>query len=143
MTDVLPDAGSDFGRRVRSRLADEIVIWLTTIAADGTPQPNPVWFVWQDPDTVLIYNRSGADRLAHIARRPRVALNFNGDAHGGNIVVLTGSAEVAAHLPPPHENAAYLAKYGERITQLSGRVEAFSEAYPTPLTVRVDRVRGF
>ena len=43
---VLPDAGTPFGDRVRERLVDEQVIWLTTVGADGTPQPNPVWFLW-------------------------------------------------------------------------------------------------
>ncbi|WAX58089.1 hypothetical protein M6B22_04785 [Jatrophihabitans cynanchi] len=36
---VLPAAGTPFGDRVRERLADEQVIWLTTVGADGTPQP--------------------------------------------------------------------------------------------------------
>jgi predicted pyridoxine 5'-phosphate oxidase superfamily flavin-nucleotide-binding protein len=26
------------------------VIWLTTVDADGTPHPNPVWILW-DGDT--------------------------------------------------------------------------------------------
>ena len=38
---VLPDPSTTFGKRVRERLAEEIVVWLTTVGADGTPQPNP------------------------------------------------------------------------------------------------------
>jgi PPOX class probable F420-dependent enzyme len=142
---VLPDPDSPFGRRVRARLSDEIVVWFTTIGADGTAQPNPVWFVWQpeQPDTVVIYNRADAHRLAHIAARPRVTLNFDGDGRGSNIVVLTGTAERPPAAPPPHENPAYLAKYRDEMTRVSGSPEAFSDAYPVALTVHLDRVRGF
>ena len=90
---VLPE--SEFGRRVVERLATEQVVWLTTVAADGTPQPNPVWFLWEAPSSVLIYSQARARRLEHIDRRPRVALNFDGNGQGGNIVVLAGEASIA------------------------------------------------
>lgn len=32
------------GERVRRRLRDEHII--STVGADGTRQPNPVWFLW-------------------------------------------------------------------------------------------------
>jgi PPOX class probable F420-dependent enzyme len=138
---VLPDGA--FGERVRARLRDELVIWLTTVGADGTPQPNPVWFLWMEPATLLVYNRTGARRLGHVAGNPRVAVHFDGDGHGGDIVVLTGRAELAPQTPPPAENAEYLAKYGDAITRVSGSAEEFSAAYPVALAVHVERVRGF
>jgi hypothetical protein len=38
--DVLPDAGTPFGQRVRTRLRSDTVIWIVTVGADGRPQPN-------------------------------------------------------------------------------------------------------
>lgn len=143
MTEVLPEAGTPFGDRVRQRLGDSQVIWLTTTGADGTPQPNPVWFLWQDPASVLIYNRTDAHRLAHIAVRPRVALHFDGDGHGGDIVVLTGSAAVATDVPPAHEHPEYAAKYQQAATRMGGSPAQFAAQYPVALRVLVDRIRGF
>jgi PPOX class probable F420-dependent enzyme len=140
--DVLPDAGSEFGRRVRARLRAAQVIWFTTVGADGTPQPNPVWFLWDGAGTVLLYNLATANRLTHIASRPRVALNLDGDGHGGDIVVITGRAELSPQAPPAHEHGEYLAKYRDGMTQVSGSPEAFSAAYSVALTVHIDRVRG-
>jgi PPOX class probable F420-dependent enzyme len=141
-SEILPDPGSEFGQRVRTRLRDERVIWCTTVGADGTAQPNPVWFLWTDPASVLIYNLPTAKRLAHIASRPRVTLNLDGNGQGGDIVVLTGRAQLAPQTPAPHENPEYLAKYHEPMAQVSGSPEAFSASYSVAIAVQVDRVRG-
>src|SRR6476659_10509537 len=88
----LPDPDSDLGRRVRERLCDEQVIWLTTTQVDGTPQPNPVWFVWEDPDTLIVYNKPDAKRLLHVQTRQRVSLHFNRDEGGDAVALLVGPA---------------------------------------------------
>lgn len=137
---VIPE--SSFGDRVRERLATETVIWFTTVGADGTPQPNPVWFVW-DGDGILTYNRPDANRLAHIRRRPQVSLNFDGNGHGGDIVVFRGLARAPDAQPLPHEVPAYLEKYGDAMASISGSPEKFSADYPVPVMVDVQRVRGF
>ncbi|MDT4938209.1 MAG: hypothetical protein QOG80_1880 [Pseudonocardiales bacterium] len=139
---ALPDPATPFGDRVRRRLTDERLIWLTTVGKDGTPQPNPVWFVWEGADTLLVYNRPDANRLIHLRRSDRLALHFDGDGNGGNVLVLTGVAQVVA-APPPHENPEYLAKYRDSMTRVSGSPEGFSLAYPVPLRASVENIRGF
>lgn len=139
---LLPDPATGFGERVRQRLRDEQVIWFTTVGSDGTPQPNPVWFLWEGTGA-LIYNRPDANRLTHIRRRPQVSLHFDGDGRGGDIVVLTGSAHVLEGHPLPHDLPGYLDKYRESMIRVSGSPEAFSQAYPVPVRFDVARVRGF
>jgi PPOX class probable F420-dependent enzyme len=140
-TPTIPDASTPFGERVRRRLNDDVVAWLTTVGRDGTPQPNPVWFLW-DGDTILVYNRPDANRLAHVRERPRVALHLDSNG-GGNVVVVTGSAELAEGEPAPHERPEYVAKYGQRMAAISGSLEAFSRAYPVALRIGQLSVRGF
>ena len=132
-----------FGERVTDRLRDERVLWLTTVGADGTPQPNPVWFLWEEPSTILVYNRTDANRLTHIATRPRVALNFDGDGKGSNIIVLTGAARVVDARPLPHSHSSYLAKYESAMIRVGGSVEGFSAQYPVAMEIAIDRIRGF
>jgi PPOX class probable F420-dependent enzyme len=139
---VIPDSG--FGARVRTRLRDERLIWFTTTADDGTPQPNPVWFLWDgDSDAVLIYNANGAKRLEHVAVRPRVSLNFEADDNGGDVVVFAGVAEQALDTPPPNEHEAYVTKYTDAIAGLGLAAEQFAQRYSVPLRVRLTKVRGF
>jgi PPOX class probable F420-dependent enzyme len=141
-TDLLPDPETEYGRRVRARLSGEAVIWLTTVGVDGTPQPNPVWFFWQQPSSVLVYNRPDAKRLSHIARNPRVALHLDGNGHGGDIIVLAGDAAVADE-PPPHEHPDYLGKYQASMIRVSGKAEQFSLEYPVAIRIDVTSIRGF
>lgn len=101
MESVLPEPGTPFGERVRRRLREEQVIWITTVGRDGTPQPNPVGFLLQDDNSILVYNAVRANRTGHVADRPRVSLHFDGDGAGGDIVVFTGTARRVDDAPPP------------------------------------------
>jgi PPOX class probable F420-dependent enzyme len=139
---ALPDSSTEFGERVRRRLREEKVIWITTVGKDGTPQPNPVGFLFQDDDSILIYNMINANRLSHVGGRPRVALHFDGDGVGGDIVVFTGTALRADDVPPPHENEAFLAKYGDSLLRVSGSAEEFGQRFPVPLRIEITRTRG-
>jgi PPOX class probable F420-dependent enzyme len=137
----LPEPGTRFGDRLRRRLGEEMVAWLTTVGADGTPQPNPVWFLW-DGESLLVYNRPDAHRLAHVRSRPRVSLHFDSNG-GGDIAVLTGSAEIADEEPAPHQQAEYVDKYRDRMIRVSGDLEEFSRQYPVPLRIRELGARGW
>lgn len=141
MSELLPPTSTEFGKRVRRRLREERVVWMTTESADGTPQPNLVWFLWQEPDHVLVFSLVGAARLAHVAARPRVALHFNSDA-SRDIVILAGSARLAPDTAPPHEHTAYLAKYEPDMIRVCQTLEGFTERYGVAIKIRIDKVRG-
>jgi PPOX class probable F420-dependent enzyme len=153
-THALPDPETDFGRTVRTRLREEPIIWLTTVAPSGTPQPNPVWFLWQEdqPDTdwwgdgsFLIYHDNTAARLRTLAERPRVALHFNSTEGGGGITVFTGTIEILEGHPPAHQVPAYAAKYSPRIEAMGAdrRLADFMAKYSIVTRIRPDKVRGF
>lgn len=136
------DTSTAFGARVLQRLQNEQIIWLTTTGADGTPQPSPVWFLWQD-GTLLIYSRPNTPKVRNIARTPRVALNFDGDGRGGDIVVFNGEARLAGDAPPADEVGAYTAKYAEGLRRIGMAPDAFAREYATALRVTPTKVRGF
>jgi PPOX class probable F420-dependent enzyme len=140
--DRLPDPDSPFGKAVRQRLADERLIWLTTVGKDGTPQPNPVWFLHDDGELV-VYSVASANRLVHIRQRPRVSLNFNSDDNGGSIVVITGTARLAPDEPMPDRNPAYVAKYASSMVNVSGTAEQFAQTYNVAMRIDITKIRGF
>jgi PPOX class probable F420-dependent enzyme len=142
MATILPDPKTPFGERVARRLREALVIWLTATGADGTPQPAPVWFLWEG-DTFLIYSLANAKRLAHIERNPHVALNFDSDGTGGDVIVFTGEARWAPDAPPADKNPAYAAKYRDLITEEFQTAEHFARGYPVALRITPTKVRGF
>ena len=85
------DRSTDFGARAARRLAEEQVGWLTTVRADGMPQPVPVWFHW-DGETLLIFSEPAARKVRNLAGNPRASLHFNTDGDGDDVVVVTGEA---------------------------------------------------
>jgi PPOX class probable F420-dependent enzyme len=143
MTFQLPDPSTPFGERVARRLRNELLIWLTTIDAKGTPQPTPVWFLWDEAtSTFLIYSRAEAKRLTHIQQNPRVALNLDGNGMGGDIIVFTGQVQVSADEPPAYQVPDYVEKYKERIAKNFITAENFASAYPVALRVHPTAIRG-
>jgi PPOX class probable F420-dependent enzyme len=135
------DTSTEFGARVARRLATEKLAWLTTIGPDGTPQPSPIWFLW-DGEHILIYSQPNTPKLRNIAANPRVSFNFNGDSSGGDIVILTGSAAVATDERPANEAPAYLEKYGQAIKGIGLDAERFARGYSVPIRVTPTRLRG-
>ena len=134
------DTGTEFGARAERRLREEIIAWLVTVGADGTPQPVPVWFLW-DGDSFLIYSQPGRPKLRSIERNPRVSLHLEGDGRGGDIVVVAGEARVSDE-PPADSVPEYVAKYRERIEQLGWTPASFAADYSVPLRVRALSLRG-
>lgn len=135
------DTGSEFGARVARRLADDTIGWLTTVGADGTPQPSPIWFLW-DGETVLIYSRPNTPKLRHIAANPRVSLNLDGNGRGGDIIILTGDAQVDETAPSSEALPTYQAKYAKGIRQLGMTPTSFAQAYSVAIRFRPTKLRG-
>ena len=143
MTFQLPDPSTPFGERVARRLRDERLIWFTTVDAKGTPQPTPVWFLWDDTtSTILIYSRADAKRLVHLQQNPRVALNLDGNGTGGNIIVITGDAYVSTVDPSADRLPIYVEKYRDFIVRSFETPEKFAAIYPVALRIRPIAIRG-
>lgn len=132
---------SRFGRHVNRRLRQEKVIWLTTVDENKTPQPRPVWFHW-DAKTILIFSEKNKAKLRHIARNPRVSLNFNTDEDGGDVAAVIGMATVLPMLPRSRVQT-YLRKYNKGIKELDMTVEEFRNGYSVPILVKPQAMRGF
>jgi len=135
------DLTTEFGRRVARRLEEERIIWLTTVDAEGVPQPRPVWF-WWDGQSFLIYSQPNTHKLHHIARNPQVALNFDGDGLGGNIVVFSGEARLAPEAPAANEAPDYVQKYQPGFARIHMSAEEFAASYAVALRVTPTSLRG-
>ena len=136
------DTSTDFGSRVAKHLADDQVVWLTTVRANGTPEPSPVWFLW-DGEAIWIYSQDNVLKVRNIADRPRVSLNFNATENGGDVVIITGTAEIKRDGPRAEHVPDYVSKYTGGFDSLNTSAAKFSDEYSVPIRVTPENLRGF
>ncbi len=136
------DWNEKFARKVGRRLARERVGWLVTVGSDNSPQPRPVWFLW-DGETILLFSQAKARKIVHISKNPKVAFLLNTDEEGSHVVVLLGEAAVDPKSPPADKVPAYFKKFRKGIADLDLTPEEFSREYPVAIRVRLTSLRGW
>ena len=137
----LIDTTSETGHRLHARLQQEETIWLTTVNRNGTPNPSLVWFLWEN-DSVLILSQPHQGKVKAITANPHVSLNFDSDGHGGNMLILTGTAELLGEMSVDDVPDAYFTKYAEGLKGLGYSPEVMIANYSKPIRITIDRVRG-
>lgn len=137
------DSTSDFGARAARRLRDEQIGWLVTVDADGTPQPSPTWFLWEEATgTILIYSQPEAPKIENIAANSRVALHLDGDGQGGDIVILTGQARHDESAPLASAVPAYVEKYREGIARIGMEPDSMAASFSAAIRMTPEKLRG-
>jgi PPOX class probable F420-dependent enzyme len=132
------DTTTEAGGRAERRLREEQIIWMTTVRSDGQPQSVPVWFFW-DGEEFLVYSQPGRQKLRNIERNPRVDINLNSNAQGGDMVRAEGTAEIVEDAPPATGVPEYLEKYRDAIARIGFDPEGFAQAFSVALQVTLTR----
>lgn len=126
----------------RRHLAEDVVGWLTTVAADGRVQSSPVSFLW-DGETVLFYSMPDTPKTRNIAADPQVSFHLNTDDYGDHVLVLEGTAEVDAAAPPWSANPAMVAKFREPLEHWELDEAETSRDFSVAIRIRPTRVRAW
>jgi PPOX class probable F420-dependent enzyme len=137
---VVIDPTTAKGMRADARLREDLVAWLITVAADGTPVPTPVWF-WWDGTSVIVYSERDKPKLRHIAANPHVSFALRTDELGDEITVITGEAVIDDSLPAANKQPGYVAKYATLIERLGADPASFAAAYAIPIRITPVRLR--
>ena len=124
----------------REHLAGDVVAWLTTVAADGTPQSSVISFLWEG-DTILFYSQPDTPKLRNIASSPRVSFNLQSDPYGDHLLTIEGTAEEDSSVPPSDEHPAYRAKYREPLAHWGMDEAETARDFSVPIRITPRRVR--
>ncbi len=128
--------------RVDGRLRTNLMAWLTTVGADGRPDTVPVWFLLRDDGTILLYSQPGKRKLRNLATNPHVSLGLDVTDIGRDVIRIEGTAVHAPDEPTADRDAAYAAKYAERIGAIFGTVEQFAAAFTEPILLTPTRLHA-
>lgn len=138
---MLIDHSTEFGARVSRRLINDRIAWFTTVSRDGTPQPRPIWFLWNG-DTFLLFSEPHGHKVRHLVTNPRASIHLDGDGKGGDIIVFVGEAFVQEQPIPQEDLDAYIEKYREGFKRIGMTPESFAENYQTAIRMRPLKLRG-
>ncbi len=137
------DSKTALERKAKRLAKNEYIIWLTTVDSDQTPQPRPVWFIW-NKDSFLIFSQPKAHKVTHIQQNSSVSLHFNTDESGdGDVIVSIGRAELDSNSLPANKVPAYLRKYRSGIAALKRTPAQFSSEYSVAIRVKPTSLRGW
>jgi PPOX class probable F420-dependent enzyme len=129
--------------KAKRLVKQEYIIWLTTVDSTNTPQPRPVWFIW-DKDSFLIFSQPTAHKVAHIKKNSFVSLHFNTDKTGDqDVIVYSGIASIDETVKPAHKVPAYFRKYKTGIAEIGMTPEQFSAEYSVAIRVKPSSLRGW
>jgi len=128
------------GARVRRRLENDQVIWLTTAGRQGRPHSVPVWFLW-DGESFLVYSVPGR-KVDDIRANPLVELHLNTDRSGDFVVRFEAEVEIISDPTPANRVPKYLSKYREQIKGFGWTAKYFAETYRVALRIRPTRMRA-
>ena len=113
---------------IDQRLRSDIIIWLTTVRADGRPHSVAVWFLW-DGEQFLIFSRPKNQKIRNLRTNPNVVLALDNTANGSDVIVFEGTAEL---LTDPDVNttiAAYEEKYGAELKAMGWTAASMANDY--------------
>lgn len=137
------DTSTAFGAAVRDRLQEQKLAWLTTVDSAGTPQPNPVWFIWDD-GVIYIFSQPKQAKLANIARSGRVSVNLEATADEEHVTIFTGHAEILDQADVPQDiYDRYAERYAEGMKGIKMTRAEYEAAYTVPIRITPEKLRGW
>ena len=136
------DESTELGAQVARHLREDRVAWLTTVTPGGAPVPSPVWFWWDGDDHVLLFSLPDTARTRNIEANPKVSLNFAGDSYGGDIVILSGRAELDGRARRRRGRAVRQEVPAGASSGCAPRRSSSRSATRSPIRIRLTKVRG-
>jgi PPOX class probable F420-dependent enzyme len=130
--------GFELTQQIERHLITDQIAWLTTVTPSGRPAPRPVWFVW-DGTAITVYGLSNGAKQRHIAANDKVSVHFDSGPGGGDIVVISGRAELVPGAPPPSKFPGLLDKYLPALEHMGQSTEWYDDHYSVAIRITPER----
>ena len=106
-------------------LAEERVVWLSTVRPDGSPHLVPTWFLW-DGEALLVWSKPNAVKVRNLRANPRLMVALGDAAADFNVGLIEAEAELVDDRAVP---VAFFAKYASELAAAGLDPEAYRATY--------------
>lgn len=137
---LMSDLSEERRAHVEGRLRANLMAWLTTVKSNGQPVSVPVWFLFREDETILVYSQNAKAKLENIRDNPRVSLSLDVTDIGRDIIRIEGTATHAPGLPRADHVPEYATKYAERIGAMFDTASHFAELFCEPIVITPRRL---
>ena len=97
--------------RVLPMLADERIVWLSTVRPDGTPHLVPTWF-WWDGTALVVFSKPDAVKARNLRANPRLMVAVGDPEDDFSVGLIEAEATCVDDAPIPD---AFFAKYAAEL----------------------------
>ena len=97
--------------RVLPMLADERIVWLSTVRPDGTPHLVPTWF-WWDGTALVVFSKPDAVKARNLRANPRLMVAVGDPGDDFSVGLIEAEATCSDDAPIPD---AFFAKYAAEL----------------------------
>jgi PPOX class probable F420-dependent enzyme len=119
---------------IDERLRSNMIVWFTTVRADGRPHSVAVWFLW-DGSQILIFSQSNKQKLRNLQHNPHVVLALDDTKNGGDAIVIEGKAELIDNAEVNTTLPAYAEKYTPLLNEMGWSPESMAADYSQAIRV--------
>jgi len=126
---------------VDERLRTEIIIWLATVRPDGRPHLVPVWFLWNNSESVIYIFSKPDQKIRNLKENSNVVLALNSPT-GNDVVTLEGTATLLDPSAISTAHPDYEGKYKSLLDQYGWTGESMSQSYSQPIRIEITKVRA-
>lgn len=118
--------------RVRPMLAEERVVWLSTVRPDGTPHLVPTWFLW-DGEALVVFSKPAAAKVRNLRANPRLMVAVGDPEDDFSVGLIEAEATCLDDDAPIPDQ--FFAKYAMELGP--GRLDAASFRATYTQTIRI------
>ena len=118
--------------RVRPMLAEERVVWLSTVRPDGTPHLVPTWF-WWDGEALIVFSKPGAAKVRNLRANPRLMVAVGQPEDDFSVGLI--EAEASCIDEPAAIPDAFFAKYADELGPGKLDATSFRELYTQAIRI--------
>lgn len=123
---------------ILERLSKDLIVWIASVRPDGRPHAIPVWFLWEDGGTLLMFSKPD-QKVRNLRASPNVVVAVDDTRGGEDVLGFEGTAELLAPGSLTNLDPAYVAKYQPLLDSFKWTAESMAAEYSQPIRITPTR----